>query len=124
MKRKLVLAGAPQPEVLRDYLENASVAHGHTITGNLKNVRLEKQTNRTVSMFFCPMKGVEVTRKMGTADGSDIPETVELHGTMKTTKGIKDGYYNLYNVQIHANGAMHVTVGIDSQLELVEAMER
>lgn len=114
-----------QQATLGHNMYKADIKHDETVEANIKSVRIGR-TNDTgsltdvgqLTMFFCNLDGVEVTKRLTKGDNDPLPREVRLHG-FNLPSDFKAGDYNLHNVMIHANGSINITATSKTALELV-----
>ena len=87
-------------------MEEKKVTHAETFTATVSPVRLESYPGKMV-MYFCPMKTIEVTKKVTPGDGGSLPAEVKVEG-LTVPAGYMPGLYTLKNVILTSNGTMQV----------------
>ena len=68
-----------QPDVLRRKMEEKKLTHAETVTATISPVRLESHPGKMV-MYFCPMKTINVIKKLAAGDGGSLPVDVTVEG--------------------------------------------
>jgi hypothetical protein len=104
--RPVNITAYSQSNVLRERMKEQKLTHGETITANLSPVRLEMDFN-SMTMYFCPMKSIEVLETLNEGDGGKIPLDAKIEG-LNVPSNLKPGFYALKNVTLTSNGTMQV----------------
>jgi hypothetical protein len=95
-----------QQDVLQQKMQEEKLTHGQTVTANLSPVRMEFNFGK-VTMYFCPMKRIQVLETLGKGDGGRIPSEAIVE-ELDIPKNYKSGLYNLKNVILTSNGTMQI----------------
>ncbi|MEJ0002031.1 MAG: hypothetical protein WDN09_02525 [bacterium] len=103
--KSLVLAEAPQSDVLKREMERAKISHGQRVSAILSNVRVAVDNQGQFVLFFCPMKKVQKIAVLEEGDGGELPEKAVLVGSLPITE---TGDYDFHNVELYSNGKMQV----------------
>ena len=103
---RVLTTASAQPHVLREKMKEKELTHGETVTASISPVRLESALGK-VYMYFCPLQTIEITEKIKSGDGGDIPFEVVVEG-LTVPAGQQPGLYTLKNVKLSSNGAMQV----------------
>jgi hypothetical protein len=121
-EQDVVVTSLSQPNVLREKMREKKLTHGEVVTVNISPVRLEGAW-RNKTLYFCPMKNLDIIATIKSGDGQDIPAEVMVEG-LKVPKDLKPGLYALKNVRLTSNGTMQVLSTTETTWELVSsAME-
>jgi hypothetical protein len=121
-EQDVVVTSLSQPNVLREKMREKKLTHGEVVTVNISPVRLEGAW-RNKTLYFCPMKNLDIIATIKSGDGQDIPAEVMVEG-LKVPKDLKPGLYALKNVRLTSNGTMQVLATTETTWELVSsAME-
>ena len=104
--RPVNITAYSQSNVLRERMKEQKITHGETVTANLSPVRLEMDYN-SMTMYFCPMKTIEVLETLNEGDGGKIPIDAKIEG-LNVPADLKPGFYILKNVTVTSNGTMQV----------------
>lgn len=120
-KADVELADSPQTNVLVSKLRGAKISHGKKAVVNLNHVRIENGTlkRKPITMYFCPMNGVQIIKHLQKGDGGRLPENSKLDG-LKIDRLSKSGIYNLKNVIIYPNGKVNIIQTPKTKFEFVE----
>lgn len=115
-----------QPHALNVYMHQSSIKHGELVEANLKCVRVvptndqgEPKESGPLTVFFCPLAGIEVLQRLSPGDDREIPSTVKVHN-LRAENGQRPGIYNLKNVLLYANGTINVMATKTTTLEWVQ----
>jgi len=95
-----------QHNVLREKMKEQKLTHGETVTANLSPVRLEMD-HGYMTMYFCPMKTIDIVETVNKGDGGRIPDEAKVDG-LSIPGNYKSGFYTLKNVMLTSNGTMQV----------------
>jgi len=95
-----------QQDVLQQRMREEKLTHGQTVTANLSPVRLEFSFGK-VTMYFCPMRTIQVLETINEGDGGRIPPEAIVE-ELSIPKNYKSGLYNLRNVILTSNGTMQI----------------
>jgi len=95
-----------QQDVLQQRMREEKLTHGQTVTANLSPVRLEFSFGK-VTMYFCPMRTIQVLENINDGDGGRIPPDAIVE-ELNIPKNYKSGLYNLENVILTSNGTMQI----------------
>jgi len=95
-----------QQDVLQQKMREEKLTHGQTVTANLSPVRLEFSFGK-VTMYFCPMRTIQVLETINDGDGGRIPPDAIVE-ELNIPKSYKSGLYNLKNVILTSNGTMQI----------------
>jgi len=95
-----------QHNVLREKMKEQKLTHGETVTAHLSPVRLEMD-HGYMTMYFCPMKTIEIVETINKGDGGRIPDEAKVDG-LSVPDNLKPGFYTLKNVMLTSNGTMQV----------------
>jgi hypothetical protein len=95
-----------QQDVLQQKMREEKLTHSQTVTANLSPVRLEFNFGK-VTMYFCPMKTIQVLETISEGDGGRIPSEAIVE-ELDIPKNYKPGLYNLKNVILTSNGTMQI----------------
>jgi hypothetical protein len=87
-------------------MREQKMSHGETVMANISPVRLATDYGKMV-MYFCPVKTIEVLKKVAAGDGGEIPTQAIVEG-LTIPADYKPGLYTLKNVKISSNGTMQV----------------
>jgi hypothetical protein len=104
--RPVTITAYSQSNVLQERMREQKLTHGETVTANLSPVRLE-MNHGYITMYFCPMKTVQVLETISEGDGGRIPEDAKVEG-LNVPDNLKSGFYTLKNVTLTSNGTMQV----------------
>jgi hypothetical protein len=104
--RPVNITAYSQSNVLREKMKEQKLTHGETVTANLSPVRLEMDYN-SMTMYFCPMKAIEVLETHSEGDGGKIPLDAKIEG-LNVPSDLKPGFYILKNITLTSNGTMQV----------------
>lgn len=107
-----------QSNVLQQKMKEEKMTHGQTVTANLSPVRLEMCFGQ-VTMYFCPMKSIEVLETLNDGDGGSIPMEVKVQD-LRIPSGLRPGLYTLKNITLSSNGSMQVNATRKTIWEPVE----
>jgi len=107
-----------QPHVLEARMEAAELRHLDTVIADINQVRLEKR-NGEMAIYFCHVSGIDVKEVLATGDGGGLAQHARVEN-LTVPKGIKQGMYNLKNVQLVSNGVMTITATKKTKLELLK----
>ncbi len=103
---QVVISSYSQPHVLQQKMKEERLTHGETVTVNISPVRLESDQGR-MTMYFCPMKNIEVLATISNGDGGSLPAQAQVEG-LTVPEDLKPGLYKLKNVTLTSNGTMQV----------------
>jgi hypothetical protein len=103
---QVVISSYSQPHVLQQKMKEERLTHGETVTVNISPVRLESDQGR-MTMYFCPMKSIEVLATITNGDGGSLPAQAQVDG-LTVPEDFKPGLYKLRNVTLTSNGTMTV----------------
>jgi len=95
-----------QPHVLHQRMKEEKMTHGQTVTANLSPIRLEMSYGQ-VTMYFCPMKSIEVLETVNIGDGGSLPVEAKVD-ELTIPQGLQPGLYTLKNITLSSNGKMQV----------------
>jgi len=107
-----------QQDVLQQKMREEKLTHGQTVTANLSPVRLEFSFGK-VTMYFCPMKRIQVLETLSDGDGGRIPPEAIVE-ELDIPKNYKSGLYNLKNVLLTSNGTMQIKATNNTTWERVK----
>src|SRR5215467_2445509 len=107
-----------QSNVLQQKMKEEKMTHGQTVTANLSPVRLEMCFGQ-VTLYFCPMKSIEVIETLNIGDGGSLPMEVKVQD-LKVPVSLRPGLYTLKNVTLSSNGTMQVNATKRTTWEAVE----
>jgi len=107
-----------QQDVLQQKMREEKLTHGQTVTANLSPVRLEFSFGK-VTMYFCPMKRIQVLETLNEGDGGRIPPEAIVE-ELDIPKNYKSGLYSLKNVLLTSNGTMQLKATNDTTWERVK----
>lgn len=113
--RPVTISAYSQSDVLQARMKEQKLTHGETITANLSPVRLELNYGY-MTMYFCPMKNIEIIQKLTDGDGGRIPPEAKVEG-LNVPADLKPGFYTLKNVTLTSNGTMQVKATADTVWE-------
>ena len=104
--RPVTITAYSQSNVLQEKMKEKKLTHGETVTANLSPVRLE-MNHGYMTMYFCPMKNIQVIETINVGDGGRIPEEAKVEG-LNVPAELKPGFYTLKNITLTSNGTMQV----------------
>ena len=104
--RRVSVGAYSQSNVLQERMKEQKLTHGETVTANLSPVRLEMDFGH-MTMYFCPMKAVEITLSLNPGDGGRIPDEAKVDG-LTVPPNFRNGFYTLKNVTLTSNGVIQV----------------
>ena len=104
--RPVTISAYSQSNVLQERMKEQKLTHGETITADLSPVRLEMNYGY-MTMYFCPMKSIQIVGKISEGDGGRIPEDAKVEG-LNVPCDLKPGFYTLKNITLTSNGTMQV----------------
>jgi hypothetical protein len=113
--RPVGITAYSQSNVLQERMREQKLTHGETVTANLSPVRLEMNYGH-MTMYFCPMKSIEVVEKINEGDGGRIPEDAKVEG-LNVPDDLKPGFYSLKNITLTSNGTMQVKATSETKWE-------
>jgi|SRR4051812_32249637 hypothetical protein len=104
--RPVTISAYSQSNVLQERMKEQKLTHGETVTASLSPVRLEMNYGY-MTMYFCPMKSIQIVEKINEGDGGRIPEDAKVEG-LNVPSDLKPGFYTLKNITLTSNGTMQV----------------
>ena len=96
-------------------MKEQKLTHGETVTANLSPVRLELNYGY-MTMYFCPMKNIDIIETIAEGDGGRIPPEAKVEG-LNVPANLKPGFYTLKNITLTSNGTMQVKATSDTVWE-------
>lgn len=122
---ELLIRQNSQPHALAHYMRCAGIKHGELVEANIKNVRIDRtdkageiKIGGDLTLFLCPISGVDVIERIAPGDHSELPSLVMLH-KMTVPSNIRLGVYNINNVMLMANGKINVMTTKNTVLERI-----
>jgi len=106
-----------QPYVLQGKMKEKKLTHGETVTATLSPVRLEAGLGK-MSLYFCPMRELDITETIAPGDGGEVPGEVVVEGLMSPVD-CRPGLYTLKNVRLTSNGAIQIKTTTQTTWELL-----
>lgn len=115
--KPVAITAYSQSNVLQERMKEQKLSHGETVTANLSPVRLEMDYN-SMTMYFCPMKTIQIVEKINDGDGGRIPADAIVEGLM-VPANLKPGFYTLKNITLTSNGTMQVKATSETTWEQI-----
>jgi len=113
--RPVTISAYSQSDVLQARMKEQKLTHGETVTANLSPVRLELNYGY-MTMYFCPMKNIDIIETIAEGDGGRIPPEAKVEG-LNVPVNLKPGFYTLKNITLTSNGTMQVKATSDTVWE-------
>jgi hypothetical protein len=110
--RPVTISAYSQSDVLQARMKEQKLTHGETVKAHLSPVRLELNYGY-MTMYFCPMKNIDIIETLSEGDGGRIPGEAKVEG-LNVPADLKPGFYTLKNVTLTSNGTMQVKATADT----------
>ena len=114
--RPVTISAYSQSDVLQARMKEQKMTHGETVTANLSPVRLELNYGY-MTMYFCPMKNIDIIETIGEGDGGRIPPEAKVEGLNAPAQSQTRILDTLKNITLTSNGTMQVKATSDTVWE-------